>query len=177
MPSLLTILTTLTTRTSPNRNPNNPNNPTQFKNPYLNPHHPTHTPIPIPHPPSSSSSPPSPPNTVPVTNLLAQARLSANRDPITGKILPGQKAAAGTHVHATARLDSSSGAREEYSARAFRAGAQSARMMGAQRDLVVGRESVRGEEGEGSRVAGGGREFYAPERRVEEFYAGGVRDW
>lgn len=62
--------------------------------------------------------------------------------------------------------------RTVYQARA----AHSERATGNQYDLTVQEMAAQRAREARERAARGGVEYYAPERRVEEFYAGGVRD-
>jgi hypothetical protein len=140
------------------------------RNPYSNPHHPSHAPIP--------TKPTTPPlRTVsPRTShdYLAEARQVANRDPITGRAV--------THPvvpqtsSGTSRLPAqSSRANVELSAYLNRA-KQTAQTTGTRYDLFSRQEREKFEREEKVRIARGGTEFYAPERRIEEYFAEGVRD-
>lgn len=53
---------------------------------------------------------------------------------------------------------------------------QIAQTTGSRYDLVASEERRMREEAERIIKTRGGLEFYAPERRMEEFYSGGVRD-
>jgi hypothetical protein len=53
---------------------------------------------------------------------------------------------------------------------------QAVQTTGKRYDLFSSEEKKRIEREEQIRIARGGVEFYAPERRVAEFYADGVRD-
>lgn len=173
MPSLFSKLTSGTPSKSKSKH----------TNPYSNPHHPSHAPIPgKPTQPLRSASP-----DMSTHDLLAEARLSANRDPITGKRLPQpvmpplhssnqRQTTAQPRAQATSSptLNPSSG--EDPTAYTFRA-SQTPQTMGSRYDLFSAEERRRMEVEEKIRIARGGQEFYAPERRLEEFYAKGVRDW
>lgn len=173
MPSLLSKLTSGTPSKSKSKR----------TNPYSNPHHPSHAPIPgKPTQPLRSASP-----DMSTYDLLAEARLSANRDPITGKRLPQpvmplprsqntNQPRAQVSPIATPNPASSSNPREEPTAYTFRS-SQTPQTMGSRYDLFSAEERRRMEVEEKIRIARGGQEFYAPERRVEEFYAEGVNDW
>jgi hypothetical protein len=134
------------------------------KNPYENPHHPSHLPV-----PQKATSPPPPLRSVPPTisaNLLAEARQVANRDPITGRAL------ASTPDDTVAAWAQTTIVRAEQSAYMKRA-SQIQQTSGSRYDILSGRE-IRARE-EAMWVTGKG-EFYAPERMVGEFYGGGRSD-
>ncbi|KAH7395035.1 hypothetical protein DE146DRAFT_68153 [Phaeosphaeria sp. MPI-PUGE-AT-0046c] len=146
------------------------------KNPYANSHHPSRAPLPqkaiTDSQPGDSLRPASPRGSV---DYLAEARLAINRNPVTGKALsqpnmPQSSRKAPTQSSATER-----GAVEP-SAYVSRA-SQSPQTMGTRYDLFTTEERKRMEREEKIRIARGGQEYYAPERRIGEFYAGGVRDW
>lgn len=64
---------------------------------------------------------------------------------------------------------------EERTAYQNRAGA-SKQTTGSKYDLFVQESLAKRNEEARVRAARGGVEYYAPERRIEEFYSGGVRD-
>ncbi|KAH7068969.1 hypothetical protein BKA63DRAFT_421952 [Paraphoma chrysanthemicola] len=143
-------------------------------NPYLNPHHPGHRPLPQPIPKSTSRSQPSlplrPASPREAHDLLAEARQVANRDPVTGRPLPQP-----TVLHQTASETNRLGPSQERSAYLNRA-MQSTQTMGSRYELFAQEERRRRDEEIRLIRARGGVEYYAPERSVSEFYAGGVRD-
>jgi hypothetical protein len=154
--------------------------PSKHNNPYSNPHHPSHAHI--PGQPLRSASP-----DIPFRDLLAEARLTANRDPLTGKLLPQpvmppnqstvqSRTQPNLTTTSTSNPPPNSTVDQEPTAYAFRA-AQTPQTMGTRYDLFSSEERRRMEREEKIRIARGGQEFYAPERRMEEFYAEGVRDW
>ncbi|KAH7088945.1 hypothetical protein FB567DRAFT_522667 [Paraphoma chrysanthemicola] len=158
-------------------------------NPYLNPHHPGHAPLPQPISKPTSRSQPSlplrPASPREAHDLLAEARQVANRDPVTGRRLPQptvlHQTASETNVHANARVNGALNAMErlgpsqERSAYLNRA-MQSTQTTGSRYELFAQEERRRRDEEIRLIRARGGLEYYAPERSVSEFYAGGVRD-
>ena len=158
--------------------------PTKHNNPYSNPHHPSHAPLPpvqtTPHSTtqadiarqSATLHPQAP-------NMLAEARQLANRNPITGRLLPSAQSASDTDFASNARLEKAMtaierlGPSKERSAYLNRA-SQTRVSSGNRYDLRAAEEVRKREEEERMRRAMAGVEFYAPERRVEEFYAGGL---
>lgn len=137
-------------------------------NPYLNPHHPGHNPIPNPTSMTTTSA-----------DFLAEARKEAGRDPVTGRRRSDNHSRTTSERNSGSERNSLAELRqveeEERTAYQSRA-AQSTQTTGTKYELFV-QESLRKREAtERLRIARGGVEYYAPERRVEEFYAGGVRD-
>jgi hypothetical protein len=149
-------------------------------NPYSNPHHPGHAPLPT-KPSAQSSSQPNPPlrSVFPRTShdYLAEARQVANRDPVTGRplphpVIPQSSSDASQQPANTAERSRANAELSAYLSRASRTPPTT----GTRYDLFSSEERKRIEREEQIRIARGGVEFYAPERRVEEFYANGVRD-
>ncbi|KAF1846731.1 uncharacterized protein K460DRAFT_129195 [Cucurbitaria berberidis CBS 394.84] len=153
-------------------------------NPYTNPYHPGHNPIPestSTNTTASSASHNQTSNTLRMrpasprgsSDLLAEARQVAGRDPVTGRRradMVGPTASERASLAELRQVDE-----EERTAYQDRAAA-SKQTTGSNYDLFV-QEAIKKREVEASiRAARGGIEYYAPERRVEEFYAGGVRD-
>jgi hypothetical protein len=156
------------------------------KNPYQNPYHPGHAPIPPkcnPQPQSTSS--PRPPlrsiSPSDSSNLLAEARQVANRDPITGRPLPRPvvpQTISAKDFESSTRLSASAEkliAKAEKSAYMNRA-SQIVRTTGSRYDLLSSQEKRLREEAERMVMSGHRLEFYAPERRTEKLYGQGVRD-
>jgi hypothetical protein len=153
-------------------------------NPYINAYHPSHAPI--PKQPTTTTSQPLP--TVSPRgshDFLAEARSLANRDPITGRPLPEPIAPVPTARQSSmpkmlqskksrkklGQQKSEGGratANEEMSAYLNRA-SQTKQATGKRYDLFSAAERERIEREEAIRIQRAG-EFYAPERRVEEFY-------
>ncbi|KAH8714079.1 hypothetical protein GQ44DRAFT_829940 [Phaeosphaeriaceae sp. PMI808] len=146
-------------------------------NPYLNAQHPSHTPL----PPKQSQNPyPSIPPLRPVSptishNLLAEARIATNRDPITGTLksprAPTQNTSS-AELASNARVNGALNAIEALGPSVERKAylSRASQGTGSQFGLIAGEERRRAEE-----VERGGAEYYAPERRVEEYYGGGGR--
>lgn len=166
-------------------------------NPYTNPYHPSHQPIsqrsksqpnlPLPRPASPRET----------HDFLAEARQTANRDPITGRLLPQQRptaigipnqTASESNLDANARVNGALNAIERLGPSAERSAylnraSRTPQTTGRRYDLVAGmgrrkreEEARKREEEERVRIARGGTEYYAPERHYSEFYAGPVRD-
>lgn len=154
------------------------------KNPYSNPHHPSHAPLPTKLPNQRSAT--QPPQLRPASprdshDFLAEARQLTNRDPVTGRPLPreAQTASESSRI-AQARLNAAGASRGvqarppvESSAYLNRA-SKIQPTSGKRYDIISYEERKMRDEQERIRKAMGGTEFYAPERRVEEFYADGV---
>jgi hypothetical protein len=152
-------------------------------NPYLNVHHPGYASLPQNSNTQlyTTSKPISTFQSVPPVNsrnLLAEARQVAHRDPITGRPLPYPiipPTASETVFESSARSNGfieKPGVDAEKGARA----GQIVQTTGSRYDLVASEERRMREEAERIIKTRGGLEFYAPERRMEEFYSGGVRD-
>lgn len=153
-------------------------------NPYLNPYHPGHQ----THPnlrttnPTSSTNPQSgsvnpnnqqrPASTLGSSDLLAQARREAGRDPVTGQRVPPNLARSATER--TSLEDLRQVEQEERTAYQNRA-RLSKITMGSRYDLFAAQMRQKQEDEARIRAARGGLEYYAPERRFEEFYAERVR--
>jgi len=133
------------------------------KNPYSNPHHPSHAPL--PKQPAAPSQPLPTASPRGSRDYLAEARELANRDPVTGQRLPQP------NMPRPAQQSSPSTDTSAYQNRA----GQTAQTTGSRCDLFSSQERERLEREEAIRVARGRAEFYAPERRVEEFYSEPVR--
>ncbi|OAL03942.1 hypothetical protein IQ06DRAFT_291576 [Phaeosphaeriaceae sp. SRC1lsM3a] len=146
-------------------------------NPYANPNHPSRAPLPqktvTNSQPNEELRPASPRDSV---DYLAEARLAVNRDPVTGKTLSQSSMPQSSGRQEQAQSSAAGRGAAEPSAYASRA-SQSPQTMGTRYDLFTMEERKRMEREEKIRIARGGQEFYAPERRIGEFYAGGVRDW
>lgn len=145
-------------------------------NPYANPHHPSRVPVPqngaSGSQPSEPIRPASPRGSI---DYLAEARMAVNRDPVTGKVL-SQPNIPPSSMQPQGHSSAAGSGTAERSAYASRA-SQSPQTMGTRYDLFTMEERKRMEREEKIRIARGGQEYYAPERRIGEFYAGGVRDW
>jgi hypothetical protein len=148
-------------------------------NPYANPHHPSRTPLPQKH-----ITDPMPiiqkqtDYSANSDNLLAEARQVVNRHPITGQLLPGptipSKANAANN-QPTVQSNVSPNATEPsaYASRASR----TVQTMGSKYELFSNEERRRIAREERIRIARGGGEFYAPERKLDEYYNSRVDDW
>ncbi|KAF2829395.1 hypothetical protein CC86DRAFT_368413 [Ophiobolus disseminans] len=158
-------------------------------NPYSNPNHPSHTALPPkvinPHSASQPNVATQSATLPPSNNLLAEARQLANRDPITGRLLPRPSmptdTASETNLLANARLHRAMNAVDRLGPSAERSAylgraSQTALVCGKRYDLVSAEQRKKREEEEKLKKVMGGVEFYAPERKVGEFYGGGVED-
>ncbi|KAH7398279.1 hypothetical protein BKA66DRAFT_452759 [Pyrenochaeta sp. MPI-SDFR-AT-0127] len=159
-------------------------------NPYMNTHHPGHNPIPQTTAPyttascTSNSQSPQANQLRPVSprgasDLLAEARQVAGRDPVTGRLradLVSQTASERSLSNERNPLaDLRQVEKEERTAYQNRAVA-SKQTTGNKYELYVQEALAKREEEARVRAARGGIEYYAPERRLEEYYSGGVRD-
>lgn len=141
-------------------------------NPYANPQHPCRAPL-----PSEASAPQPSASPRGSIDYLAEARLAVNRDPVTGRRIPqSQPNLPQSSRQAQAQSSATERGAVEQTAYQSRA-SQIPPNMGTRYDLFTKEERQRMEREEKIRIARGGQEYYAPERRIGEFYAGGVRDW
>lgn len=152
----------------------------KHKNPYANPQHPCRAPLSQKAVGDSQSSTPQP-SASPRGSIdyLAEARMAINRDPVTGKRMSQPQ----PDLHQSSRQpqaqpQTSAAGQSAADPTAYQSRAsQIPPNMGTRYDLFSGEERARMEREEKIRIARGGKEYYAPERRIGEFYAGGVRDW
>jgi hypothetical protein len=137
-------------------------------NPYVNPHHPSHAPVP------SKLQPPAPRPASPRGSIdhLAEARISAGRDPVTGRAKQRPHdgpTSRGVRTNDAVQQSNSSDGRSAFASRS----AKTMQTTGSKYDLFV---QMMAEKKHREMAPGnlGKAEFYAPERRIAEFYAGGV---
>ncbi|KAF1945218.1 hypothetical protein EJ02DRAFT_419747 [Clathrospora elynae] len=150
-------------------------------NPYKNTHHLGHNPNPAltsknaPENPASFTQKLLPRRPASPPDLLAEARQLAGRDPVTGKrhAYMIAQTASERQQHLAEVRQSATDERTAYRDRA----AKTQQTPGQRYDLFV-QEMVAKRDGDAValRAVRGGAEYYAPERRVEEFYAERVRD-
>lgn len=137
-------------------------------NPYLNAHHPGHNALPQ----STSKASPEPRYS---RTLLEEAREVAGRHPITGRRLHGSTSNQSSSGNSTSPAALKQVEEEQRTAFQSRA-VQSKQTTGQRYELSVQEMVKKRDEESRARAARGGLEYYAPERRLEEFYVGGVRD-
>jgi hypothetical protein len=157
-------------------------------NPYINAYHPSHAPLPKQHTTTTTTTSQPLPAVSPrgSHDFLAEARSLANRDPITGRQLPEPNASVPSARQSSMPkmlqskksrkklgqqdegLEGRGTANEEMSAYLNRA-SRTQQTTGKRYDLFSAAERERMEREEAIRIQRAG-EFYAPERRVEEFY-------
>jgi hypothetical protein len=148
-------------------------------NPYRNPHHPSHKPLPQKHTTDPIPIMTQQTDLPPVSrNLLAEARQLANRDPVTGRLLPSPvmpQSANEANKQPKAQSKNTPNATEvsAYSSRA----SQTVQTTGSKYELFSIEERRRIAREERIRIARGGGEFYAPERKLDEYYGARVSDW
>jgi hypothetical protein len=140
-------------------------------NPYSNPHHPSHAPIPT----NPTTSPPRTVSPRTSHDYLAEARQVVNRDPITGRLAPAPAILQNLAAPSQQPPAEPSRANAELSAY-LNLASKTVPKTGTRYDLFSRKEREKSEREEKMRIAKGGTEFYAPERRVEGFYAEGVRE-
>ncbi|KAL6710232.1 hypothetical protein ACN47E_009178 [Coniothyrium glycines] len=145
-------------------------------NPYLNAHHSSHRATTkdstIDHTASNAQA-------QNASSLLAQARELAGRDPVTGRLRSDAQSSRTSERWSSAQSTTLAGPRhieqEERTCYQSRA-AHSKQTTGHKYDLFV-QESLAKRDAENRvRAARGGHEYYAPERRLEEYYSRGVQD-
>jgi hypothetical protein len=159
-------------------------NGTSKNNPYVNPNHPSHAPIQYISPSGRSQSQPTPAprSASPRGSIdhLAEARISAGRDPVTGRAIqrPNLTAQTASETDLRSRVRTNgaverSGPSDERTAFASRA-AMTKQTTGNKYDLFMQMMAEKKNKEEMAHGNVGKTEYYAPKRRVSEFYAGGV---